>query len=82
MISIMKVELYTQPECPPCTIVKQFLHHHGVSYEEYDVKKDNVARNRMVNEYDSFSTPTVVVDGTAVAGFNIEKLQQLLDITE
>ncbi|WP_188388732.1 glutaredoxin domain-containing protein [Priestia taiwanensis] len=79
---MMKVELYTQPECPPCTIVKQFLQHHGVSYEEFDVKKDTIARNRMVHEYDSFSTPTVVVDSIVVAGFNIEKLQELLGIKE
>jgi glutaredoxin 3 len=78
----MKVELYTQPECPPCTVVKQFFKHHKVSYKEYNVKKDNVARNRLINDYDSFSTPTVVINGTVVAGFNIEKLQELLGIAE
>jgi glutaredoxin 3 len=75
-----KVEVYTQPDCPPCKIVKEFLHHYNVPFEEYDVKKDAAARNRLMNDYDSYSTPTVVVDGHVVAGFNIEELQKLLGI--
>ncbi|HDR4420127.1 TPA: glutaredoxin family protein [Bacillus cereus] len=75
-----KIEVYTQPDCPPCVIVKEFLKHNNVVYEEFDVKKDATARNRLLNDYDSYSTPTVVIDGEVVAGFQIEKLQQLLNI--
>ena len=74
-----KIEVYTQPDCPPCVIVKEFLKHNNVAYEEFDVK-DAAARNRLLNDYDSYSTPTVVIDGEVVAGFQIEKLQQLLNI--
>lgn len=75
-----KIEVYTQPDCPPCIIVKEFLKHNNVAYEEFDVKKDTAARNRLLYDYDSYSTPTVVIDGEVVAGFQIEKLQQLLNI--
>ncbi len=34
-----KIEVYTQPDCPPCVIVKEFLKHNNVVYEEFDVKK-------------------------------------------
>ncbi len=34
-----KIEVYTQPDCPPCVIVKEFLKHNNVAYEEFDVKK-------------------------------------------
>lgn len=74
------VEVYTQPECPPCQIVKEFLKHNDIAFEEYDIKKDTAARNRLLHEYDSFSTPTVVVDGEVVAGFQIEKLEELLNL--
>ena len=74
-----KIEVYTQPDCPPCVIVKEFLKHNNVVYEEFDVK-DAAARNRLLYDYDSYSTPTVVIDGEVVAGFQIEKLQQLLNI--
>lgn len=75
-----RVEVYTQPECPPCEIVKQFLKHNDIIFEEYDVKKDTAARNRLLHDYDSFSTPTVVIDSEVVTGFQIEKLEELLGL--
>ncbi|MFX3624062.1 MAG: glutaredoxin domain-containing protein [Ectobacillus sp.] len=74
------VEVYTQPDCPPCKIVKQFLQHHHIPFIEYNIKKDSAARNRLQSDYNSYSTPTVVVNGEAVTGFDLEKLQNLLDI--
>ena len=74
-----KIEVYTQPDCPPCVIVKEFLKHNNIAYEEFDVKRRR-RRNRLLYDYDSYSTPTVVIDGEVVAGFQIEKLQQLLNI--
>ena len=79
-ITMKKIEVYTQPDCPPCTIVKEFLKHNNVVYEEFDIKKDAAARNRLLYDYESYSTPTVVIDEEVVAGFQIEKLQQLLGI--
>ncbi|MED3726893.1 NrdH-redoxin [Priestia filamentosa] len=73
-----KVELYTQQDCPPCHIVKQFLTHHNISFIEFDIKRDAKARKHMINTLGSFSTPTVVVEDEIVTGFNIEKLEQLL----
>ena len=74
-----KIEVYTQPDCPPCVIVKEFLKHNNIAYEEFDVKR-RCCCNRLLYDYDSYSTPTVVIDGEVVAGFQIEKLQQLLNI--
>ncbi|MFD3447961.1 glutaredoxin domain-containing protein [Microbacteriaceae bacterium 4G12] len=74
------VTVYTQPDCPPCKIVKQFLQHYDIPFAEYDIKKDSAARDRLVYDYHSYSTPTVVIDGEVVTGFNIEKLQQLLGL--
>lgn len=79
---VKKVDVYTQPNCPPCQIIKEFLKHNHVAFTEYDVKKDTAALNRLINNYDSYSTPTVVVDEEVVAGFQIEKLQQLLGLEE
>ena len=75
-----KVELYTQPDCPPCQIIKEFFKHYEISYVEYNIKQDGAARKRLLHDYNSYSTPTVVVDGEAVTGFNIERLQNLLGI--
>ncbi|MCP8970882.1 glutaredoxin domain-containing protein [Ectobacillus ponti] len=77
-----KVEVYTQPDCPPCSIVKQMLQHYSVAFTEYNIQEDFKARDRLVYDYNAYSTPTVVVDGVAVVGFDPEKLQELLGIQE
>ena len=58
--------------------MKEFLKHNNVVYEEFDVKSR--CTQSSLYDYDSYSTPTVVIDGEVVAGFQIEKLQQLLNI--
>ena len=57
--------------------MKEFLKHNNVVYEEFDVK-DAAARNRLLYDYDSYSTPAVVIDGEVVAGFQIENYNNFL----
>ncbi|USK35445.1 NrdH-redoxin [Bacillus sp. F19] len=76
-----RVEVYTQPDCPPCQIVKQYLDHLEIDYTVFDVSKDSKARDKMVQELKSYSTPTVTVDGEIVAGFDLQKLEKLLGLS-
>ncbi|KZZ85271.1 MULTISPECIES: glutaredoxin domain-containing protein [Bacillaceae] len=73
-----KVLVYTQPDCPPCKIVKQFLDHHHVMFEEIDITKDEKARDHLINVLQSYSTPTVTVDEVAVKGFDLPALEKLV----
>ncbi len=75
-----QVVVYTQPSCPPCQIVKQFLNHYQIEYSEKDVSIDSKARDILVNELSSTSTPTVTVDDNIVIGFDLQKLEELLEI--
>ncbi|WP_110111728.1 glutaredoxin domain-containing protein [Bacillus sp. CGMCC 1.16541] len=74
------VEVYTQPSCPPCQVVKQFLNHYKIQFVEFDVSKDQTARDRMINEFQSYSTPTVRVDNELVKGFDLKQLEALLEL--
>lgn len=75
--------IYTQPDCPPCEIAKLFLTEYGFSYELKDIKKDSKARNDLTKKYNSFSTPTFVInDETVITGFEIDKLKEVLKIGE
>lgn len=76
------VIVYSQPSCPPCQVVKQFLNHLNVSYIEKDISVDTDARDKLVNELLSTSTPTITVDDQVVAGFDLKKLEELLDLRE
>ena len=70
--------LYTQPECPPCQIVKLFLNDRGVSYEEKNILEDDLAKQEWESKWNASSTPTVVVQGEVVTGFDLDKLTKLL----
>ncbi|HEO8420775.1 glutaredoxin family protein [Niallia sp. FSL W8-0635] len=75
-----KITLYTQPDCPPCEYSKLFLKEHGFVYECKDIQKDPRAKKELIKKYQSFSTPTFVIDGTVIYGFDLEKLKFSLNL--
>ena len=78
---IMKdIILYTQPQCPPCKITKLFLNDNNIEYMEKDIKADGNARKELTNKYGSYSTPTVVIDGKAIIGFNLDAIEKELNL--
>ncbi|WRP08255.1 glutaredoxin domain-containing protein [Rossellomorea aquimaris] len=74
-----KVTLYTQPDCPPCEVVKMFLKEHNVEYKEINIKEDEQARDYLVKELKSYSTPTITVDSVVISGFNLDALTAALN---
>lgn len=76
-----KVVLYSQPDCPPCEFAKHYLSDKGISYTIKDIKKDKNARNELIHKYQSFSTPTFVInDDLVITGFDLEKINEALSI--
>lgn len=74
------VTLYTQPDCPPCQIIKLFFKEYEVSYQEKNIKKDKSAFNELTDKYGSYSTPTVVIDEKAIIGFEIDEIKKELGL--
>ena len=72
-----RVLLYSQPGCPPCVAVKQFLKARDVAFEYRDVQADPVALRELV-ALNSRSTPTIVVGEEVMIGFDPERLELLL----
>lgn len=58
----------------------EFLSQKGVPYTEKDISVDPQARNDLVNKLNSRATPTIVIDGEVVIGFDRAKLQALLGV--
>ena len=76
----MEVMVYTQNDCPPCKVVKMFLNEHQIPFQEKNITADAKARMELINVYAAHSTPTVIVDGEAVIGFDLEQLSKKLNI--
>lgn len=74
--------VYTQNECPPCKIVKMFLDEYGFTYSEKNIHEDDKSRQELTEVYGSYSTPTIVVGSEVITGFDLERLKQVLKISE
>ncbi|AEO93351.1 thioredoxin domain [Bacillus phage G] len=75
----MKVVVYSQPDCGPCKMVKAYLNHKGIDFEEKNIREDEAAYKELVAQ--NFSkTPVTFIDGEPVVDFNIEELNSKLNI--
>ncbi|MEK3989384.1 MULTISPECIES: glutaredoxin family protein [Robertmurraya] len=75
-----KVTLYTQPGCPPCEFTKNFFNEQNISYELKDIKKDSSARDELI-KLGSYSTPTIVINGDVIIGFEQERIIEALGLS-
>jgi glutaredoxin-like YruB-family protein len=79
---LTNIIVYTQNECPPCKIVKMFLDEYGFTYSEKNIQEDNKSRQELTEVYGSYSTPTIVIGSEVITGFDLERLKQVLKISE
>lgn len=75
-----KIVLFTQPNCPPCQFAKLFFANHNITFEEKNIMRDQKAKKELMNKYNAFSTPVIVIDDQVIVGFDQEKIEELLDI--
>ena len=71
--------LFTQPGCFSCELVRIYLEAREVLFEERDISKDPDARRTMTENYGSNETPTMLIDGEVLIGFDPGLLDQILD---
>ena len=65
-------------------MVTAFLSERGIAFEERDVTRDAAAVRDLVRQYNSHSTPTLVIGAGAgeevMIGFDPDRLEQLLGL--
>jgi len=74
---MVQVTIFTTMVCPFCVRAKKLLEHKGVAYEEVDVTRDAVLREKMVAESGRRTVPQIFIDGKPVGGY--QELQALED---
>jgi len=82
----LKIILFTQPGCLSCELMKVYLEARELVFTERDISTDPAARQEMIDEHDSLTTPTLVVfsgdAGEVIAGFDPERLDELIAAAE
>lgn len=77
-----RVRVYITPNCPYCFTLKEFLKEHHIVFEEIDVSQDKKALDEMIEKSGSYEVPIIEIDSQIVVGFNKEKINNLLNISE
>ncbi len=58
--------------------MKEYLSRKGVEFEDIDVTRDPAAVRELIENLHSNMTPTIVIDGEVVIGFDPQRLDELL----
>ncbi len=58
--------------------MKAYLSARGIEFEDRDVSTDAQAVEELIYKHQSRSTPTLVIDGQVVIGFDPDELDRLI----
>jgi len=73
-----RVVLYATPDCPHCAAARAALRAAGESFEERNPSTSADVLRELLSFAASAVVPTIVVGGTAVVGFDQDRLTHLL----
>ena len=76
----MNVIIYSTLTWPWCTKVKDYLSSKNVSYEDYDVSKDQEKAVEMVQKSGQRGVPVLDIDGQIIVGFDKTGIDKLLNL--
>tara|TARA_B100002051_G_scaffold39114_2_gene32989 strand:- start:1975 stop:2220 length:246 start_codon:yes stop_codon:yes gene_type:complete len=71
------IKIYSTSWCPPCAAAKRMLTNMGQTFEEIDIEKEGISREKL-NEITGGSTvPQIIINGKSIGGFDsLMKLNQ------
>ncbi len=78
----LTVILFGTPTCSWCRKVKDYLKQNGISYKDIDISKDANAAADMIRKSGQQGVPQLWIGGSAVVGFDRNKIDKLLNINK
>jgi glutaredoxin len=78
-MSFPAIDLYTKPGSAHCDRMRQYLVDQGVGFTEYDIERDETARDRLMWVTGRLWVPTVIIEERAIIGFDQTKFDQLFE---
>lgn len=73
-----KVRVFSQPTCPACNDLKDYLKKRGVEFEDMDITASKDAFNELTRVHKVRVTPLLVVDDKKLVGFDPVAVDKLL----
>lgn len=81
-MSQQTVILFSTPSCSWCIKTKEYLNKKNIRFKEIDVSKDAKAAQDMIRKTRQQSVPQLWIGGRAVVGFDVNKIERLLNINK
>ena len=79
---VPKIVLFTQPGCLSCELMRIFLQAKEIPFEERDMGLDPEARADLLANYNSHTTPTLVIFNATgpevIEGFDPDRVDRFL----
>jgi glutaredoxin 3 len=75
------VIIYSTPTCVYCNALKKYLTEKKIQYQEIDVSENEQELEKMVAISGQMGVPVVDIDGNIVIGFDKQKIDELLKIS-
>ncbi|MFP4459889.1 MAG: glutaredoxin family protein [Candidatus Zixiibacteriota bacterium] len=72
------IKVYSTPTCPYCTMAKNYFKEQNITFEDYDVSKDQAKAREMVDLSGQMGVPVISIDGTVIVGFDKPKIESAL----
>ena len=73
----MKIIIYSASWCSPCAYAKKLLNEKGLSYEEIDIEKENISREKLAEITGGHTVPQIIINEKHIGGFdNLLQLNQ------
>jgi len=69
------IQIYSTSWCGPCASAKRLLDDLNQSYEEIDIEKHNISREKLMEITGGMTVPQIVINGKSIGG--LDKLIQL-----
>jgi len=79
---MIKVKIYTAPNCPYCKALKKFLEDNKIPFEELDVSKNPKAVTELILKSNQAGVPVIEINGRIIVGFHPDILIKTLLIEE
>lgn len=72
------IKIYTSDTCGRCVQAKEYFKKNNIKYVEHNINKNSEARKELIG-MGYMSVPVILIDEDHVLGFDLKRIEQLLD---
>jgi glutaredoxin-like YruB-family protein len=72
------IRVFSQPTCPACNELKDYLKKKGVAFEDMDVTSNRAALDEMIKVHKVRVTPLLLAGDKKIIGFDPVEVDKLL----